>query len=115
MLVWYMGFKFIQFELDSSVVLTLLIDHNVTYPPNMIPLICDCRNLMDRDWDIQVLHVYHEANACADALAKWGTHQQHILFVYGSCPSFVYVSYVRDLASLGATGLCVQRPNVVDV
>ena len=114
-LAWYMGFKFIQFELDSSVVLTLLIDHNVTYPPNMIPLICDCRNLMDQDWDVQVLHMYHEANACANALAEWGTHQQHILFVYGSCPSFVYVCYVRDLASLGATGLCVQRPNVVDV
>ena len=46
-LAWDMGFKFIRLELDSSVVLTWLIDHNVTYPPNMIPLICDCRNLMD--------------------------------------------------------------------
>ena len=36
-----MGFKFIQLEIDSNVVLTWLIDHNVTYPPNMIPLICD--------------------------------------------------------------------------
>ena len=62
-----------------------------------------------------MLHVYREANACADALAKRGSHQQHILFVYGSCTSFVYMCYVRDLASLGATGLCVQRPNVVDV
>ena len=48
-LAWDMGFKFIQFELDSSVVLTWLIEHNATYPPNMLPLICDSKNLMDRD------------------------------------------------------------------
>ena len=62
-----------------------------------------------------MLHVYREANACADALAKRGTHQQHFLSVYGSCPSFVYVCYVKDLASLRATRLCARRPNVVDV
>ena len=48
-LAWDMGFKFIQFELDSSVVLTWLIEHNATYPPKMLPLICDCKNLMDLD------------------------------------------------------------------
>ena len=36
-LAWDMGFKFIQFELDSSVVLTWLIEHNATYPPKMLP------------------------------------------------------------------------------
>ena len=112
---WDMGFKFIQLEIDSSVVLTWLLDHNVTYPPNMIPLICDCRNLIDWDWEVRVLHVDREANACVDALAKRGTHQQHILSVYGSCPSFVYVCYVRDLVGLGATRLCARQPNVVDV
>ena len=74
-LAWDMGFKFIQLEIDSNVVLTWLIDHNVTYPPNMIPLICDCRNLMDWDWEVRVLHVYREANACAVTLTKRGTHQ----------------------------------------
>ena len=46
----------------------------VSYPTNMIPLICDCKNLMDRDWVVQVQPIYCEANACANALAKWGTH-----------------------------------------
>ena len=62
-----------------------------------------------------MLHVYREANVCVDALAKRGAHQQHILSVYSSCPSFVYVCYVRDLAGLEATRLCAQRLNVVDV
>ena len=70
---------------------------------------------MDRDWEVRVLHAYREANTCADMLAKRGTHQQHILSVYESCPIFVYVCYVRDLTGLGATRLCARRPNIVDV
>ena len=66
----------------------------VSYPTNMIPLICDCKNLMDRDWVVQVQPIYCEANACANALAKWGTYQQNLLFVYNGCPSFVYIYYV---------------------
>jgi len=49
---------------------------------------------------------------CADALAKWGTHQQDLLFVYNGCPSFVYMYYVKDLAGLGSTQLCAQGPAV---
>ena len=114
-LAWDMGFKFIQLELDSITVVHWLTGMCVTYLPHMIPLICDCRNLMDREWEIQVLHIYREANDCADVLAKWGTHQQHLLAVYSSCPTFVSVSYMRDLADLGTSRLCARRPNVVDV
>ena len=70
---------------------------------------------MDWDWEVRVPHVYREANACVDALAKQGTHQQHFLSVYSSCPNFVYECYVRDLAGLRATRLCARRLNVVDV
>jgi len=47
-----------------------------------------------------VLHVYREANDYEDALAKQGAHQQNLLSVYSTCPSFEYVCYVRDLAGL---------------
>ena len=43
------GFKFIQLELDSITVVHWLTGMCVTYPPHMILLICDCRNLMDRE------------------------------------------------------------------
>lgn len=114
-IAWDRGFKFIQLELDSSVVLTWVIEKNANYPTNMIPLICDFENLMDRDWEVQVLHTYREANTCADALAKRGAHQQHILSVYSSCSSFVYVCYVRDLAGLGTNRLCARPLNIDDV
>ena len=63
---------------------------------------------MDQDWEVQVQHIYREANECADALAKWGTHQQNLLFVYSICPSFVYLYYVRDLAGLGVNRICAR-------
>ena len=40
-------------------------------------------------WIVHLLHIYHEANGCSNALAKKG-HQQHsILEVYDTCSSFV--------------------------
>ena len=114
-LAWDMGFKFIHLELDSMTVFTWLIATTDSYPTNMLPLICDCRNLLARAWEVHVLHVYHEANACVDALAKWGAHQHHVLSVYSSCPSFVYVCFVRDMAGLGSNRICAQQPTVDDV
>ena len=96
-------------------VLTWLIATTDSYPTNMLPLICDCRNLLTRAWEVHVLHVYREANACADALAKWGEHQHHVLSVYSFCPSFVYLCYVKDMAGLGFNRICAQWPIVGDV
>ena len=50
--------------------------------------------------------MYREANGCADDLAKRGTCQRNLVSVYSHCPSFVDVSYVRDLTGLGETKLC---------
>ena len=67
---------------------------------------------MDRDWEVQVQHIYREANACVDALVKQGTHQQNLLSVYNGCPSFVYMYYVKDIAGLGSTRMCAQGPAI---
>ena len=67
---------------------------------------------MDRDWVVQVQHIYREANACANTLANQGTHQQNLLSVYNGCPSFVYMYYVKDLTGLGSIRLCAQGPVV---
>ena len=56
---------------------------------------------MNWDWEVQVLHIYHETNDSVDILAKQGAHQQHLFSIYSSCPNFVYICYVRDLAGLG--------------
>ena len=102
-MAWVKGTKHLQLELDSKVVLTWLTNPCVNYPTNMLLLICDCRNLLTLKWEV---HVYREANGCADALAKRGTRQRTLETVYEHCPNFVDVPYIRDLTALGETKLC---------
>ena len=104
-MAWNMGVKLFQLELDSKVVLTWLTNTNMNYPTNMLPLICDCRNLLDQEWEVHMQHVYREANGGANALAKRGTHHRNLMTVYSECPTFVNVSYVRDLTNLGESRL----------
>ena len=59
-----------------------------------------------------MLRIYYVGNACADALAKRGTHQQNLLSMYNGCHSFVYMYYVKDIAGLGSTRMCAQGPAV---
>ena len=73
LLAWELGFKFIQLEIDSITILSWLTDTNSTYPPDVLSLICDCRSLIGRVWEMQARNIYHEANKCTDALAKQGT------------------------------------------
>ena len=61
-------------------------------------------------------NTYHEANECVDGLAKWGNHQQQVLLIYETFPSFVYSCYVRDMISLGSNSLCARKVAIaVDV
>ena len=114
-LAWDMRFRFIHLELDSMTVFTWLNATSESYLTNILLLIFDCRNLLARAWEVHVLHVCREANACADVLAKWGARQHHVLSVYSSCPSFVYVCFVRDMTGHGSNRVCTQRPTVGDV
>ena len=105
-MAWNMGVKLLQLELDSKVVLNWLTNTNLNCPTNILSLICDCRTLLEQEWEVHMQHVYREANGCADALAKRGTCHRNMMTMYNECPNFVYVSYMRDLTGLGETRLC---------
>ena len=111
-IAWNIGVKFLQLELDSKVVLIWLTNKNMNYPTNMLPLICDCRNLLEQDWEVHMHHMYCEANGCVDALAKWGTCQRNRTTVYNECPTFAYVLYVRDVCGLREPRLYAPGPDV---
>jgi len=49
--------------------------------------------------------LYCETNECADGLAKQENHQQQVLTIYETCPTFVYLCYVRDMIGLGSNRL----------
>ena len=77
--------------------------------PNAIPLLSDCRNLMECGWTVQVCHIFREANGCVDALGRRGNQQQCLLEIYDTCPDFVYVPFVWGMENLGTSRLCPLR------
>lgn len=53
-----------------------LIFSQCYYENNGLSLILDdCKHLMSRFDHVQVNHIYHQANSCADALARMGAKQ----------------------------------------
>ena len=56
-------------ELDAKVIVDIF--HNVNYENNVLsPILDDCRQLMSRFFQVQVKHIYRQANCYADALAR---------------------------------------------
>ena len=54
------------------------------------------------------IHIYCEANGCANALVKRDCQQHSILKIYDTCPSFVYPTFVYptfvwDMKHLGTS------------
>ena len=59
--------------------------------------------------------VYSEANECIDCLAKQN-HQQQVLTICETCPTFIYPCYVSDMIGLESNRLCARRPAItIDV
>ena len=61
-------------ELDAKAIVDAFL--NLNYENNvMSPILDDCRQLVTQFHWIRLKHCYHEANRCADALARRGAEQ----------------------------------------
>lgn len=49
-------------------------------------LLVDIQSLLDHDWRCTISHVLHEANSCADYLAKQGACQDEFMKIYHRPP-----------------------------
>ena len=81
-----LGINQLDVELDAKVIMDLL---NGAECPNQSysPLLNDCRSLIARLVQVQVGHVYREANQCADFLAKRGCSMRENFVVFDISPS----------------------------
>ena len=86
MSAWNLGFKFVILNLYSTLFIQWLTKKG-PYAPYLVHLIDDCRNLIG--WTVHLLHVYLETNVVAKRLAKRGSSQEDIIFVYEICPIFI--------------------------
>ena len=92
------GFNNIIIEMDALSVVLLM--KNNTANLLMEQLLTDCKNLLSEIPNKQIVHIYREANQCADALAKLGASSvdSFVIFLY---PSLVVESIIAsDKANL---------------
>ena len=77
-----MGINNLIIELDALSVVLLM--NNNTVNLLMESLLTDCRNLVREIPTKQIVHIYKEANQCADALAKLGASSldSFVIFLY---------------------------------
>ena len=80
-------------ELDAKVVVDLIKTNAATNKP-YAPLLYDCRYLLTRFTQVQVVHVYREGNCCADALAKWGSNMLEGFVVFDRPQIMIFCIYL---------------------
>ncbi|GLT59278.1 hypothetical protein SLA2020_321070 [Shorea laevis] len=80
------GFSHLLVETDSKVAKTLL-EYADSVHHSLGVLIDDCRAMMTQIPDLQLNHIFREANAVADGLAKKGAKSDSRFAVLEQCPS----------------------------
>ena len=102
-LTWDKGFRKVVLESDSRVVIGLINGESVRVDRNF-NLIMQIKNILGRDWEVIILHVYREANCVAYWLTNFGLTRD--LLVRGADtisdhPSVIYPLLYYDL--IGST------------
>ena len=87
-------------ELDAKVVISLITSTGGSNKP-YLPLLNDCRYLLSRFLQTQVVHVFREGNRCTDALARMGSSMAEEFLVFDNPPSPAVLYFVNtDVAGV---------------
>jgi hypothetical protein len=54
-------------------------------------------SLLAMDWTVEISHMYHEANKCADALANIGYSLSYDIMFCDNCPELISDMYEVDI------------------
>ena len=96
------GLNNIIIEMDALSIVLLM--KNNTANLLMKPLLTDCRNLLSKIPNKQIVHIYREANQCADTLATIGACS------VGSFVTFLYPPpVVESIIASDKTNMCCNR------
>lgn len=69
LLAWEEGWKKVIVESDSNVTVSL-VREGVPPAHHCWALVRDAREMMQRQWDVQLVHTFREGNTVADCLAN---------------------------------------------
>ena len=108
-----LGCQHLEVELDAKVIVELL-KSNSTPNRNYSPLLHDCRMLLDQLQQVRVVHVFREANMCADFLARWGCCMQDDFVIFDQPPTVEFLPILY--ADMYGVSCCrLTSPSLVSV
>ena len=70
-LTWEKGFRRVILETDSKIVVGI-INGDIVRVDRNYNLVMQIKDILGRDWEVRLFHVYREANCVADWLANFG-------------------------------------------
>ncbi|KAL9443990.1 hypothetical protein AB3S75_017211 [Citrus x aurantiifolia] len=106
-LAWDTGIKRLLVEVDSLCV-TQMISKQVVVPNVFHTLIVAVQELLRRNWQIAITHIYREANSAADFMANMAHSAPLGLYVFSDPPMGIYSIISQDLFG-------VTQPHFVSV
>ena len=95
-LTWEAGIKRLLVEVDNLCV-TQLVSKQVVVPNEFYALVVAIRELISRNWQVSITHIYREANSAADFMANMAHSYPHGLHLFSSPPVGIYSIIVQDL------------------
>jgi ribonuclease HI len=98
--VYRLGFKKVELNIDSATVVGV-IKKGKDNSLSVSSLLNQIWRMMDLDWQVEISHMYREANKCADALANIGCSTGYEIMYYETCPTQISELYLADC--LGTT------------
>ncbi|CAN1215609.1 Putative ribonuclease H protein At1g65750 [Linum perenne] len=69
---WRAGYRRLEVQLDSSAAVAILLNQETSLAHQYALEVWEFRDLIQREWTVNVRHVYREANHAADYLASIG-------------------------------------------
>ena len=95
----------LEIDLDAKVVADLMCNVETLKNDNAA-IMADCRLLLSQFPQVKVSHCYHEANRCADTLARLGCSQVPDFMYLNSPPPCILNAFLSDLYRLSQMRLC---------
>ena len=93
----------VDVQLDAKVVVQLL-SNSSSANICVLPLLDDCKHLISQIGQVRIRHCFHEANTCADFLARLGSQQDRSFVLLHDPPVGIL-----DLLSFDRAGMYHSR------
>ncbi|KAL9411281.1 hypothetical protein AB3S75_044970 [Citrus x aurantiifolia] len=92
----------------DSLCVTQMISKQVVVPNEFYALVVAVQELVSRNWQISITHIYREANSATDFMANMAHSHPHGLHLFSSPPVGIYSIIVQDLFG-------VSQPRLISV